>query len=112
MISPEAMEQARRQLCEKYQLFTYSLERDLLWSNKFFSNKKRRVAAYVRVSTESDGQMGSAEAQKDYFEKLMQGRLDWKFVALYTDEGITGTVLSRRKAFNQMVSDAVAATLI
>lgn len=31
-----------------------------------------RVAAYARVSTGSDEQMGSVAAQKDYFEKLIQ----------------------------------------
>ena len=30
---------------------------------------EKRVAAYARVSTDSDEQMGSVEAQKDYFEK-------------------------------------------
>ena len=46
---------------------------------------KQRVAAYARVSTDSDEQMGSVEAQKDYFEKLIQKRPDWEFAGIYAD---------------------------
>ena len=68
---------------------------------------KQRVAAYARVSTDSDEQMGSVEAQKDYFEKLIQKRPDWEFAGIYADEGISGTSLNRREAFNRMVADAL-----
>ena len=40
---------------------------------------KQRVAAYARVSTDSDEQMGSVEAQKDYFEKLIVKRPEWEY---------------------------------
>lgn len=46
---------------------------------------KQRVAAYARVSTDSDEQMGSVEAQKDYFEKLIMKRPDWKFAGIYAE---------------------------
>jgi len=69
---------------------------------------KQRVAAYARVSTDSDEQMGSVEAQKDYFEKLIQKRPDWEFAGIYADEGISGTSLNRRDAFNRMVADALS----
>ena len=68
---------------------------------------KQRVAAYARVSTDSDEQIGSVEAQKDYFEKLIQKRPDWEFAGIYADEGISGTSLNRRDAFNRMVADAL-----
>ena len=68
---------------------------------------KQRVAAYARVSTDSDEQMGSVEAQKDYFEKLIQKRPDWEFAGIYADEGISGTSLNRREAFNRMVADSL-----
>ena len=67
----------------------------------------QRVAAYARVSTDSDEQMGSVEAQKDYFEKLIQKRPDWVLVGIYADEGISGTSLNRREAFNRMIADAL-----
>ena len=45
----------------------------------------RRVAAYARVSTDSDEQFTSYEAQIDYYTKLIQQREDWSYVAVYTD---------------------------
>ena len=67
----------------------------------------KRVAAYARVSTASDEQMGSVAAQKDYFEQLIQQRPDWVLVGIYADEGISGTSLNRREAFNRMIADAL-----
>ena len=68
---------------------------------------EKRVAAYARVSTDSDEQMGSVAAQKDYFEKLILEHPGWVLVGIYADEGISGTSLARREAFNRMVDDAV-----
>jgi len=70
-------------------------------------NNKKRVAAYARVSTDSDEQMGSVKAQKDYFEKLLHSNSEWIFAGIYADEGISGTSLNRREAFNQMITDAL-----
>ena len=70
-------------------------------------NSKKRVAAYARVSTDSDEQMGSVKAQKDYFEKLIHSNSEWIFAGIYADEGISGTSLNRREAFNQMIMDAL-----
>ena len=46
---------------------------------------KRRTAAYARVSTDSDEQFTSYEAQIDYYTKLISSREDWEFVDVYTD---------------------------
>ena len=77
----------------------------------FKGGKQRRVAAYARVSTASDEQLNSVEAQKDYFDKLIRQRPDWIFVDVYADEGITGTSINRREAFNRMVTDALAGNI-
>ena len=77
----------------------------------FKGGKQRRVAAYARVSTASDEQLNSAEAQKDYFAKLIRQRPDWIFVGVYADEGITGTSINRREAFNRMVTDALTGNI-
>jgi len=69
--------------------------------------RKRRVAAYARVSTDSDEQFTSFEAQVDYYTKLINAREDWEFVEVYTDEGISGTSTKHRAGFNRMVSDAL-----
>jgi len=69
---------------------------------------RRRVAAYARVSTDSDEQFTSYEAQIDYYTQYIKKRDDWEFVKVYTDEGISGTNTKRREGFNQMVEDALA----
>ena len=71
------------------------------------SNRKRRVAAYARVSTDTDEQFTSYEAQIDYYTKYILSHQDWEFVAVYTDEGISGTNTKHRDGFNQMVQDAL-----
>lgn len=48
--------------------------------------KKRKVAAYARVSTEKDEQQTSYEAQVDYYTNYINGRDDWEFVSVYADE--------------------------
>jgi len=68
---------------------------------------QRKVAAYARVSTESDEQQSSYEAQVDYYTKYIQERADWDFVFVYTDEGISGTNIKKRDGFNQMITDAL-----
>ena len=69
---------------------------------------RRRVAAYARVSTDSDEQLTSYEAQVDYYTKLIQGRADWDFITIYTDEGITAVNTKRREGFKQMVADGLS----
>jgi site-specific DNA recombinase len=68
---------------------------------------KSKVAAYARVSTSSDEQYTSYEAQVNYYKEYIQGRLDWEFVTVYADEGITGTSTKRRVGFNKMIKDAL-----
>ena len=70
--------------------------------------RKRRVAGYARVSTDSEEQENSYEAQVDYFTEYIHSRDDWDFVKMYTDEGITGTSTKHREGFNEMVADALA----
>lgn len=71
-------------------------------------NKKRRVAAYARVSTDHDEQFTSYEAQIDYYTKYIKSRSDWEFVKVYTDEGISGTGTKKRIGFRTMIDDALA----
>lgn len=69
---------------------------------------RRRVAGYARVSTDSEEQLTSYEAQVDYYTHFIQERPDWEFVRVYTDEGISAVNTKKRDGFNQMVSDALA----
>ncbi len=72
------------------------------------ASRKRKVAGYARVSTDSDEQENSYAAQVDYFTDYIQARENWEFVKIYTDEGITGTSTRHREGFNEMVADALA----
>ena len=69
---------------------------------------KRKVAGYARVSTDSDEQFTSYEAQVDYYTRFIQSHPEWEFVKVYTDEGISGTNTRHRDGFNEMVEDALA----
>ncbi len=68
---------------------------------------KRRVAGYARVSTDSDDQYASYEAQVDYYTTMIKGKPEWTFIDIYTDEGISGTNTKHREGFNKMVKDAL-----
>ena len=67
--------------------------------------EKTKIAAYCRVSTDKEDQLLSLQAQKDFFYEYAQ-RNHLQLVKLYADEGISGTKLKNRKAFQQMMADA------
>ena len=68
---------------------------------------KKRVAAYARVSTDSEEQLSSYEAQVEFYTNHIQNNPAWEFVEVYTDEGITGTNTKKRDGFNRMIADAL-----
>ncbi len=67
--------------------------------------KQIRAAAYCRVSTEKEDQLASLETQRKFFEDYTKLN-NYTLVEIYADEGISGTKLKNRKAFNKMMSDA------
>ncbi|MCI5870610.1 MAG: recombinase family protein [Streptococcus sp.] len=76
-------------------------------SSDEFSLKKRRVAGYARVSTDHEDQATSYESQMRYYSEYINGRDDWEFVKMYSDEGISGTNTKLRTGFKAMVEDAL-----
>ena len=68
---------------------------------------KRRVAGYARVSTDSEEQQTSYEAQVDYYTRYIRSNPEWEFVNVYTDEGISATNTKKREGFNIMIQDAL-----
>ena len=66
---------------------------------------EKRVAAYVRVSTDSAEQTSSYELQKNYYEETVPRHPGWKLVRIYADEGISGTSLKHRDDFIRMIKD-------
>lgn len=67
----------------------------------------KRVAAYVRVSTDHEEQLSSFEAQRDYYEKLIAANPNWEFAGIYLDEGISGVSTKDRLGFNTMIAEAL-----
>jgi len=67
--------------------------------------KKLKVAAYCRVSTASDEQLISLEAQKAHYENYIRSNDKWEYVGLYYDEGITGTKKDVRAGLLSMIAD-------
>ena len=61
-----------------------------------FSARPRRVAAYARVSTSSEEQLTSYEAQVDFYTRHIKNNPEWEFAGVYTDEGISGTNTKKR----------------
>lgn len=70
--------------------------------------RKRKVAAYARVSTAKEEQENSFDAQVSYYTQKIQSNPEWIFVEVYSDEGITGTNMKKREGFNRMIEDALA----
>lgn len=66
------------------------------------------MAAYCRVSTGSEEQQTSYQAQIQHYEKYILEHPDYFYAGVYADEGISGTALKKRDAFNQMMQDARA----
>ena len=66
--------------------------------NQFF-----RVCAYCRVSTGNEEQLSSFELQQAHYKKLADDHPNWELIRIYADEGISGTSLKNRDAFNDMI---------
>ena len=60
------------------------------------------------MSTDSDEQFTSYEAQVDYYTQYIKRNPEWEFVKVYTDEGISGTNTKHRIGFNEMIADAMS----
>ena len=67
---------------------------------------KVRVAAYCRVSTAEEAQVGSFEMQVQHFKSVIDNNPNYELVKIYTDEGISGTSVGKRKGFQEMIEDA------
>lgn len=68
--------------------------------------KKRRVAAYARVSASTEELIHSLANQVSYYTQLIKNNPEWEFVEVYVDEGISGTSTEKRTQFLKMMDDA------
>ena len=69
--------------------------------------RKKRVAAYVRVSTQKEMALNSLENQAEVYTMQIKAALDWEFAGIYEDRGISGTK-EMRPAFQQLLTDCRA----
>lgn len=69
--------------------------------------ERKRVAAYVRVSTDGEEQLQSFKSQKEYYQDKISQNKDWVMVGIYADEGITGTKTKKRDNFLKMIDDCM-----
>lgn len=69
--------------------------------------QRLRVAAYCRVSTQEEEQLGSFEMQVHHYRQKIQNNPAWELVEIYQDEGISGTSVNKRVGFQKMIADAV-----
>ena len=68
----------------------------------------KRVAPYIRVSTDSDEQTSSYELQKNYFTEYVSAQPGWILVDIYSDEGISGTQINHREGLQRLLEDCRA----
>lgn len=74
---------------------------------RFAPPKRKRVAAYCRVSVEKDAMLHSLANQVSYYQDLIRANPEWDFAGIYADAGISGTKADRPE-FRRMVADCRA----
>ena len=73
--------------------------------------RKKRVAAYCRVSTDEEAQATSFDLQVKYYTGYIGEHENWVLVEIYADEGISGTQVKHRENFLRMIEDCRAAKI-
>lgn len=69
---------------------------------------RKKVAAYARVSRDTERLMHSVSAQVSYYSALIQKNPEWEYAGVYADMGISGTDTSKRGEFLRMLEDCEA----
>lgn len=78
---------------------------------KMEDKPKLRVAAYCRVSTDSDEQATSYEAQIEHYTNFIQKNEEWQLSGVFADDGISGTNTKKRDEFNRMIEECMAGNI-
>ncbi|MFH5835049.1 recombinase family protein [Proteiniclasticum sp. C24MP] len=68
---------------------------------------KLRVAAYCRVSTETEEQNLSYEVQVAHYTEFIKKNTEWEFAGIFADDGISGTNTKKREEFNRMIEECM-----
>jgi len=104
----EIKARTRRRIHVKIDPENYDYYPETKTTDYYDNDVPQRVAIYVRVSTDDVRQTTSFELQKKYYEDFVVKHPHWTLVNIYADEGISGTSLNKREAFNTMIADAKA----
>lgn len=76
--------------------------------NDYYKGKKKRIAAYCRVSTGLEEQQSSLKNQTEAFYRMISLREDWTLAGIYADEGFSGTQAADRPEFQRLIEDCKA----
>mgnify|MGYP002626064743 CR=1 FL=1 len=69
---------------------------------------RKRVAAYARVSMETERLRHSLSAQVSHYSELIQNNPEWIYAGVYADDAVSGTGTERRNEFNRLIADCEA----
>lgn len=75
--------------------------------NKGKTIERLRVAAYCRVSTDSEDQLNSYKSQVAYYTELIKKNKEWAMAGIFADEAITGTQVTKREDFQRMINECM-----
>ncbi len=73
--------------------------------------KRKRVAAYARVSMDSDRLLHSLAAQVSYYSKIIQKNPEWEYAGVYADSAVSGTGIEKRDEFRHMIAECDAGNI-
>lgn len=108
MTNEQKKERIRQRVRAKVDAQHYSFYPETIQTESFRIDEYQRAAVYARVSTDSSSQTSSYELQQTYYKEFIEKHDKWELVKIYADEGISGTSLKHRDAFNEMIRDAKA----
>ncbi len=72
---------------------------------------KLRVAAYCRVSTDSEEQATSYDAQVAHYTQFIEKNSEWELAGIFADDGISGTNTKKREEFNRMIEACMTGSI-
>lgn len=78
----------------------------LVNDNGVVNFKKKKVAAYARVSTDLEDQINSYKVQCDEYTNVIRNNPEYFFVGVFADQGISGTQAKKRPEFMKMIQSA------
>lgn len=67
------------------------------------AGRRLKVAAYCRVSSDSDEQLNSVYAQERHYRDMILRNINWTMVGIYADEGISGAQAHNRPEFQKLL---------